>query len=151
MQSSIRALAFWSAAMIVSTCFASSLVAQVVQLPTVRFFNVRTAVSVPDAGTRSLGGINRNAYGSVGRGIPAIVDSPYGGRFFRNRSISGNASAARPAVTARIIRTRELEQDVLAAANRQRLMSAVNDPNGSEKTQRRADFMSRHVGRNRKR
>ena len=35
-----------------------------VQLPTVSFFNLRTVVSVPDAGVMSLGGVSRSASGS---------------------------------------------------------------------------------------
>ena len=125
--------------------------AQVVQLPTVRFFNVRTVVSVPDGGTFSLGGINRSSNGSFGRGVPGLGNVPYGGRLFRNRAIGGNSSVGRSAVLPRIIVMSELEQDVLAEADRRRKETAIHDPNGSAEVQKKADFMSRNIGRKRKR
>lgn len=125
--------------------------AQVVQLPTVRFFNVRTVVSVPDGGTFSLGGINRSSSGSIGRGVPGLGNVPYGGRLFRNRAIGGNSSVGRSAVLPRIIVMSELEQDVLAEADRRRKVAAIHDPNGSAEVQKKADFMSQNIGRKRKR
>ncbi len=140
-----------SVAIVISTCTVPTLPAQVVQLPTIRFFNTRTVVSVPDGGSLYLGGINRGAYGVVGRGHPASGGIPYGGRLFRNRSVAGSSSATRPAVSAQIIRMRELEADLLSTAEHDRKMSASRNPNGSKDVQRRADFMTRHIRRARKR
>ena len=128
-----------------------SLEAQVVQLPTLRFFNVRTVVSVPDGGSTSLGGVSRNASGSINRGVPGLSSVPGAGRLFRNRGIGGTANAAGSSVSARIIVMSELEEDVLAEANRRQTFSAQSDPNGSLAVQRQADFITRNLGRTQKR
>lgn len=124
--------------------------AQVIQLPTVRVFNIRTVVSVPDGGTLSLGGIGRSSSGSIGRGVPGLGSVPLAGRPFRNQAIGSNSTATRSSVSAKVIVMSEYEQAVLAEAERRRQRAARSDPNGSTATQQKADFMSRHIGRTRK-
>ncbi len=134
-----------------SLSVSESLDAQVVQLPTVRFFNVRTVVSVPDGGSISLGGVSRNTSGSISRGVPGLGSVPGAGRLFRNRGIGGTSNASGSAVSARIIVMSELEEDVLAEANRRQAISTQLDPNGSIAVQRQADFITRNLGRTHKR
>lgn len=125
---------------------ATELHSQVVQLPTFRFFNVRTVVSVPDGGTISLGGVNRSSSGSVKRGVPGLSRVPGAGRLFGNRA----TGSTRSSVSAKVIVMSEYEEAVLAEAERRRRRSALRDPNGSAAVQKKADFISRNVGRSRK-
>ena len=129
---------------------ATELHSQVVQLPTFRFFNVRTVVSVPDGGTISLGGVNRSSSGSVNRGVPGLSRVPGAGRLFGNRAIGGSTGSSRSSVSAKVIVMSEYEEAVLAEAERRRRKSALRDPNGSAAVQKKADFNSRNVGRLRK-
>lgn len=129
-------------------CFAftshvDSVFAQVIQLPTVRVFNISTVVSVPDGGTLSLGGSTGSSRSRISRGLP-------GGRPFQNRAIGGTSSAANSSVSARLIIMSEYEKEVLAEAERRRKLAALNDPNGPPAVQQKADFMSRHIGRSRR-
>lgn len=113
-----------------------------IQLPTVGFFNVRTVVSVPDAGVMSLGGASRSASGSsVRRTGPAWV------RPFRNRGLGSRNSASNAAVQARVIINSEIEEGVMAEAAARRLAREIVDPNGSPAVQHQADFLTRHMGR----
>lgn len=120
--------------------------AQVIQLPTIRFFNVRTTVGVPDGGTINLGGVNRSASGSIGRGVPGLP-----GPLFNNRAIGRNSGATRATVTTKVIVMSELEAEVMAEARRRREKAALSDPNGPAAVQRKADFMTRNIGRSKKR
>ncbi|MFK7768628.1 MAG: hypothetical protein AB8B55_15510 [Mariniblastus sp.] len=116
-----------------------------VQLPVLRFFNVRTVVMVPDGGTISLGGVSRHAEGQSSRGVPGLR-----GPLFQNRSRGSSTGGGHASVTARIISTREMEQAVLAEANYREKMRAASDPNGSRAVQAKADFISQNIGRTRK-
>lgn len=118
---------------------------QQVQLPTVSFFNIRTVVSVPDGGTTYLGGVSRHASGQISRGIPGF-SGPFA-RPFRNRSYGYSASSSNMSAHVRLILARELEQDVMAEANRRDLIRQPFDPNGSQAVQQKADFISRNIGR----
>lgn len=93
-----------------------------VQLPTVRNFSVQTAVSVPDGGAVSLGGISRSAEGRVSRGIPGLS-----GRPFRNDAIGRSTNTGRATVTPRIIIQRELEEDLMVGARENQLTSQAKD------------------------
>ncbi len=116
---------------------------QTVQLPVVRFFNVRTVVSVPDGGTMSLGGVTRHASGSRSSGIPG-----FRGRPFTNRGSGYQQGADRLVLTPKIIINSELEQDVLAeAAARERFRQQFANPNGPPAVQTKADFITRNIGR----
>jgi hypothetical protein len=66
-----------------------NLSAQIIQLPTLRVFNVRTSVSVPDGGIINLGGVNRSASGSISRGVPGLP-----GPLFNNRGIGHSVGAS---------------------------------------------------------
>ena len=125
---------------------AADLSAQVlIQLPVIRVFNVQTVVSVPDGGTISLGGVNRTASGSVGRGVPGLA-----GPGFKNRGFGRSAGASRASATATVISLKEMEAQLLADAKRQREKLGYKDPNGSAAMQKQADYLSRHIGRSRK-
>ena len=115
-----------------------------VQLPTVSFFNIRTVVSAPDAGVMKLGGVSRNGSGSTVYGSgPAWV------RPFRNRGLGGWNSAGNAGVKARVIINSEIEEDLMAANEKNRHTREIVDPNGSPAVQQKADFLSRHMGKNR--
>jgi hypothetical protein len=116
-----------------------------VQLPVVSIFNVRTAVSVPDGGTMSLGGVSRYSSGRRSSGVPGL-----GGRLFQNRGIGYSAGASRATVSATIISNREIGEDLLAEGNRRALVRERFDPNGPRAVQAKADFISRNIGRSRK-
>lgn len=120
--------------------------AQVVQLPTFRFTTVNTTVSVPDRGAVYLGGVNRAATASTSRGVPLLGKVPGLGPLARNRGISRTTSATSTSVHATIIDHAELDRQVLAEASRQRLASG--DRFADPSLARRADFLSRNIGRN---
>ena len=102
-----------------------------IRLPTVGFFNVRTVVSVPDAGVMSLGGVSRSASGSSVRGTgPAWV------RPFRSRGLGSWNSASNASVRARVIINSEIEEGVMAEATGGRLARELVDSNGSPEVQR---------------
>jgi hypothetical protein len=75
----------------------------VVQLPTQGAFSVQTSVSVPDSGTSYLGGVRRNAVGSVQRGPM--------------RAMGGSSSAGGASVTATIIDLDALDRMIRSQAN----------------------------------
>jgi hypothetical protein len=120
--------------------------AQVVQLPTFRFTTVNTTVSVPDRGAVYLGGVNRAATASTSRGVPLLGKVPGLGPLTRSRGISRTTSASSTSVHATIIDHAELDRQVLAEAARRRLVSG--DRNIDPILNRRADFLSRNIGRN---
>ena len=129
----------------------NSVSAQVVQLPSVGFFNVRTAVSVPDGGSMQIGGVNRHASGRISRGVPGMRSVPGVGRLNGNQAIGSSSSSAKSTVRPRLIIMSELEADIMAQAARNKRQAAANDPNGSEAVQKKADFITRNIGRSGKR
>jgi hypothetical protein len=118
-----------------------------VQLPTFNFTTVNTTVSVPDQGAALLGGISRARDGSTSRGVPLLSKVPGANRLFTNRGIGREMGASSFSVSARIIDLAEEEQrqvgSVLAARNSAGggLLPAISE------TDRKADFLSRNVGR----
>jgi len=116
-----------------------------VQLPVVSFFNVRTAVSVPDGGTLSLGGVSRYSESSVSRGIPGLR-----GPVFQSRATGYSAQSSRASVRATILSTREMDEILAIEGARRALINQRSDPNGSFEVQRKADFITRNIGRVRK-
>ena len=131
------------------SCFGGELsLAQTVQLPTIDVFNVQTTVMVPDGGTMMLGSIGRSSMGETSRGVPLLGNIPGAGRLFRNRAAGSETSAGNATVSAKIISMRELEPEILAEGN-QRLKAANYVPDAA--TQRRAEFLSRHIGQSQKR
>lgn len=97
------------------------------QLPTLRFTQFNSAVSVPDGGTARLGGITRS------QSFP-------GGRSY---------TAGRAQVTAHVLIMSELEQEMLDNARPAILRSNSNQRqiNGSPRTQAQADFISDNINR----
>ena len=119
--------------------------AQIIQLPTFRIFNARSVVSVPDGGAIQLGGVNRSSSGAISRGFPGA------GPLFNNRGIGRDTSSGKSTVHARLIIMSELEAEVLAKAARIEREAAKHDPNGSPAVKSKADFMTRNIGRSKKR
>jgi hypothetical protein len=118
-----------------------------VQQPVVSFFGVNTAVSIPDGGTISLGGISNSAFGSTRRGLP-LTGAPYFNRAFGNRAIGLEQGASSAQLSVKVLIMEELEAEVVAKG--QQRMAAreaiVKNPNGSAETQKKADFISRNIG-----
>lgn len=115
-----------------------------IQLPVLRFFNIRTVVMVPDGGTLRLGGVSRHSEGSISQGIPLL-----GGRPFTNRGVGYETSGNHANVKVTILSNQEMSEDVLATA-RAAKASEIN-PNGSAAVRRKAGFLTRNIGRNKKR
>ena len=122
-----------------------------VQIPTVGFFNVNTVVSVPDGGTMYLGGVKRSAQGRTTRGTPLLGSLPGIGRGFKNTAIGSDNGASGSSVKVQIIVMSELEKEVMAEAERQAALRRAHDPNGTVENQKKADFITRNIGRNKNR
>lgn len=120
-----------------------------IQLPSVSFFSINTAVSVPDAGVARLGGVSRSGYGRTSYGVPGLGNVPLVNRPFRNQAFGGFGSANQASIRVQIISNQELSDDLLAEAERRDLTRQSVDPNGNPTVQRQADFISRNVGRRR--
>ena len=118
---------------------------QTVQLPVLRFFNVRTVVSAPDGGVMSLGGVKSHSSGSRSSGIPGLA-----GRPFQNRGTGFSSTGSHLVVKPRIIISSELEADVLREAERRNAIREKSDPNGPKAVQAKADFITRNIGRSKK-
>lgn len=132
-------------------CNLQSASAQVVQLPSVGFFNVRTAVSVPDGGSIQIGGVNRHSSGRIGRGVPGLRSVPGVGRLTGNQAIGSSSGSGKATVRPRLIIMSEMEEELIAEAARRSRQAAANDPNGSAAVQQKADFITRNIGRSSKR
>jgi hypothetical protein len=90
--------------------------AQVVQLPTFRFFGISTTVSVPDSGGAYLGGNSRSSRGSIHRGLPGLSKAPVVGRPFGNRGIAGSTETGGMSVHAQIHDFEAMEQALVGQA-----------------------------------
>ncbi len=112
-----------------------------VQLPTVTVFNVNTVVSVPDGGTLSLGGVTRQSARSSTSGFPGLA-GPLS-RPFSNRSFGVSNSASQASIKVRILSSREMSEDVLAAAR----ASRPANYEAIQAQKRKADFLTRNIGR----
>jgi type II secretory pathway component GspD/PulD (secretin) len=118
-----------------------------VQLPTFDIFTVQTTVMVPDGGTMSLGSIGRSSAGSTSRGVPLLGNTPGLGRAFRNRGLGTETSAGNLSVSAQIISLSELEGPLLNEGYRRLASRRYATP---PEIQRRAEYLSRHVGTTRR-
>ncbi len=116
-----------------------------VQLPVVSVFNIETAVSVPDGGTMSLGGVSRYSSGRSSRGIPGV-----GGPLFQNRGMGYSSGGSHAVVTATIFSNNEIGEALLTEGDRRARIRECYDPNGTLAVQAKADFISRNIGRSRK-
>ncbi|MEL7496187.1 MAG: hypothetical protein AAFN77_01165 [Planctomycetota bacterium] len=110
-----------------------------VQLPTIRTFSIQTAVSVPDGGTVSLGGVSRSSEGRVSSGVPGLP-----GRPFRNSAIGRSTGSSRATVTTKIISQRELEEDLLAQSSGTARSSSSSSARltRSNRTQQALDYLN---------
>jgi len=117
------------------------------QLPQVAVFNVQTVVSAPDGGSAFLGGIGRSSTGAITRGVPGLSNIPGAGRLFRNRAIGRETSNSSARAHVQIFSLQEMEKEVMAEARARAAAREPNDPNGSTATQRKADFISRNIGK----
>ncbi|MGI9515639.1 MAG: hypothetical protein ACR2NP_01220 [Pirellulaceae bacterium] len=124
---------------------AGQISAQTVLLPSFSNFTYRGAVSVPDGGTMSLGGIKRSSESSVSRGVPGLSGIPGLGRGFGNRGIGRETGSSGLNVKPQILIMEELEQQALAQAN------GIAPPAGfqavNEAVLRKAAFLTEHMGR----
>lgn len=88
--------------------------AQVVQLPSMHTFTIRTSVLVPDSGGAYLGGTRRSLQGSTSRGIPGL------GAVGRNTARGGTVAGTGVMVHATVIDHEELDELVLSEARARR-------------------------------
>lgn len=95
--------------------------AQVVQLPSLSTFSVRTSVLVPDSGGAYLGGVNRSSHWMASRG-------PGWGPLGRTRGRAGGVSGSGMMVTATIIDNHELDELVLEEARAIRAAKGIELP-----------------------
>jgi len=93
-----------------------SLVAQVVQLPTIHQFSVRTSVIAPDRGSAYLGGIARASLGNANYGVPVFSLLPSVQRLFGRRFASSSFGRAGASVHATVIDLAAMDRAVLASA-----------------------------------
>jgi len=130
---------------------ANSSEAQVLlNIPTVNSFNVRTTVMVPDGGQMLLGGVNLGSRGSVTRGVPGLAGVPGLGRAFRNKGIGLENSSSKSSVTATVISTQEMEEQIMGQAEKLARERAAKNPSLRPKIVRKANFITRNVGRSKK-
>jgi len=108
------------------------------QLPVIRFSSVSTAVSVPDGGTINLSGGGGSSFGQ---------SSQSGFGPLRNSNRFGSRSPSGSSLSAKIIRLKEIEQQILADHAARRSPPGRVHINGSHAVQSKADFISRNVGR----
>lgn len=99
--------------------------AQIVQLPSLRSFSVRTSVLVPDSGGAYLGGVNRSSHWMASRG-------PGWGPLGRTRGRAGGMSSSGVMVTATIIDNHELDELVLEEARAIRAARGIELPDHSK-------------------
>jgi len=118
-----------------------------IQLPSISTFGVQTVVSVPDGGTMLLGGNSGFAAGRSSRGVPGLSSIPFLNRPFRNQGIGYNTSSSNASVTTRIIILEEMETAVMKEAQDRAAFRRRSDPNGTADVQKKADFLSRNIGR----
>ncbi len=125
------------------SCMVTGLQAQTVMLPTFRNFTVQGSVSVPDGGMILMGGIRSHSEGAVSRGVPGLGNVPFAGRLFKNRAIGRETGSSQLVARPQIIIQEELEQQVLAEAQRRQTMAGgVN-----ALVKQKAAFLSKHVGK----
>jgi hypothetical protein len=101
---------------VVVVLFTSTAHAQVVQLPTFRFFGLSTTVSVPDRGSAYLGGVSRSAMSRSEQGMPIVGHVPFAGRAFGNRAIAGRTETSGARVSAYIHDFEAMEEELLGQA-----------------------------------
>ena len=98
-----------------------------------------------------LGGNSGYAAGRTSRGVPLLSGVPYLNRPFRNQGIGRDSFSRNATTSAQIIIMEELEKDVMAEARARQSARRAHDPNGSRAIQKKADFISRNIGRRSKR
>lgn len=118
-----------------------------IQLPSVSNFSINTVVMAPDAGATRLGGIHRGSSGRSTAGVPLLSGVPGVSPLFRSQGLGSSYSTGSASVQAHIVISSEIEDEVLAEAERRIATRRSIDPNGSLNVQRRAAFLSRNIGR----
>ena len=118
-----------------------------IQLPSVTNFGISTAVRIPDGGAVRLGGVTRGASGYSSNGVPMVSNIPGINSLFRSQAFGSTYSSAQSSVRVHLIISKEIEEDVLAEAERRIIARKTIDPNGSAEVQRRAALLSRSIGR----
>ena len=120
--------------------------AQVVQLPTFRQFSIGTTVSVPDRGGAALGGVNSARAGSTSRSLPGAGRLPFIGPLFNQRAMSNQLGSSQSFVRVTIIDHQAWEE-----ASSRAWVNRPGRPAGNAavdaELERRAAFLSQHVGR----
>ena len=135
----LRVSAIWC---VLVAAGATTCSAQVIQLPTFRFFSVSTTVSVPDSGSAYLGGVRRARYGMTSRGVPGLNKVPGISRLFNNRGSGSSLTSSGASVSATIIDHTEMDALLLAeAAGRRPVGAALTE------TDHKALILSSHIGR----
>jgi hypothetical protein len=82
-----------------------------------------------------------------------LTGAPYLSRAFNNRAIGRENASSNVSVTAKILIMEELDAQVTAEGNRRAALRETThpNPNGTVDTQRKADFISRNIGKSKKR
>ena len=109
-----------------------------VQLPVFRTTGVSTVVSVPDGGTINLSGGGGSSFGQ---------SSQSGFGRFPSSNRFGSRNPSRTSLSAKIIRLKEIEQQIIADHKARRVQPGAVHVNGSHAVQAQADFITRNVGR----
>ncbi len=94
--------------------------AQTLQLPTSRYFSVRTSVLAPDRGGARLGGVTRSHRATQAADLPGGGWLPGLGLLTRNRASGRADGASTSSVHVTVIDHAALDQAVLAEAARRR-------------------------------
>lgn len=121
--------------------------ATTVQLPTIDVFTVNTAVMVPDGGIGHLGGVSRSAFGKNTRGVPGLSQLPFANRLFRNQGIGRDQTVGNVSVKPTIIIMSELEEDLMGEYRRELANRPKPRYSIDASVRRKADFISKNVGR----
>jgi Bacterial type II and III secretion system protein len=120
--------------------------AQVVQLPTFRFFGLSTTVSVPDRGSAYLGGVSRSAMSRSERGLPIVSRVPVAGRAFGNRAIASHTESSGASVSAYIHDFEAMDEELLGRAGG----LANRSSHSSQRGLGNADVVARSAGPSRR-
>ena len=124
-----------------------------VQLPVMSFFSGATTVRVPDRGQILIGSVKRSSTGVVSRGVPILGSLPMAGRLFRNQAVGQSNSTSTLSATVQIHDLREMDRALLEQARKDRVLKTGGPSNvkrlaEKKEIKRKADFITRHLGRN---
>lgn len=126
----------------------SSAPAQTILLPTRVVSGVNTVVSVPDRGWGRLGGISRYSSSRFSRGIPGLPSNP----FTSSRAIGSQSGSSQFVTNVQILDMSELEAGHMAGYQPPAAVVSESvrvEPEAA--VRRKADFISRNLGRSKNR